>query len=107
MSNSGSNIKWDAIREISGATITTAYQAFGVPLARDAFRVTVQNQTNGEVYISKDGATDAKKFPSAQGRIEDNKTNDMFYRAGTQFYIRYASLPVGATGWATLEVDYV
>jgi len=107
MSNSGGNIKWDAIREISAATITSAYQTLGAPLARDAFRITLQNQTNGEVYLSKDGTTDGKKFPSAQGRIEDNKTNDMFYRAGTQFYIRYANTPGVPTGWATLEVDYV
>ena len=107
MSNSGSNIKWDAIREISAATITTAYQAFGAPLTRDAFRVTVQNQTNGEIYLSKDNTTDNKKFPSSSGRIEDNKTNDMFYRAGTQFYIRYSAIPGVPTGWATLEVDYV
>lgn len=107
MSNSGSSIKNDAIREIAGSSITTAYQPLGGVFTRDVFRITYTNFTNGDVYLSTDGVTDMMKFSEISARCSDNKTNDMFVKKGTQYYIRFDIDPGPGDGWFTLEAEYV
>ena len=107
MSNTGGSIKNEAVREIAGGSTTNAYQPLGGVFIRNAFRVTVTNWTNGDIYLSTDGVTDMMKMPLLSARILDDKTNDMFRRMGTQIYIRYDMTPGVPTGWATLEVEYV
>ena len=107
MSNTGNSIKDEAIREIAGGSITSAYQPFGGVFTRDAFRLIITNWTNGDVYLSTDGVTDMKKMPLMSARVLDDKTNDMYRKKGTQLYIRYDMAPGVPTGWATMEVEYV
>jgi hypothetical protein len=107
MSNSGSSVKNEAIREIAAGSITGVYQVLGGVFTRDAFRVTITNNTNGDIYLSTDGSTNMIKMPTTSGRILDDKTNDMFRKSGTQFYIKYSSVPGAPAGWAALEVEYV
>lgn len=107
MSNTGNSIKDDPLREIAGGSITATYQSLGGVFTRDVFRMTVTNWTNGDVYLSTDGVTDMKKFAAFSGRCTDNKTNDMFIKAGTQWYVRYDMLPGAPTGWFALEAEYV
>lgn len=107
MSNSGNSIKNEAIREIVSTSITGVYQPLGGIFTRDAFRIWLTNNTNGDIYLSTDGITDMMKMPQGSGRVSDDKTNDMFRGKRTQFYIRYDSVPGTPTGWASLEVEYV
>ena len=110
MSNSGNSIKDDAIREIAasgGGGLTTSYQALGPAYLRDSFRTWFTNNTNGDIYLSTDGVTNMKKLPANSGRAADEKTNDMFRKQGTQWYIKYASAPGTPVGWAAIEVEYV
>lgn len=107
MSNSGSSIKNDAIREIAAGSITGVYQPFGGPYLRDSFREWFTNNSNGDIYFSTDGVTDMLKFPAQSGRAYDNKTDDMFRKTGTQWHIRFDSVPAVAAGWAGLEVEWV
>ena len=107
MSNSGNSIKDEAIRELAAGSITTSYQVLGGVFLRDAFRLVLTNNTNGDIYLSTDGVTNMKKLPASSGRITDDKTNDMFRKTGTQWYIKYASAPGAPTGWAAIEVEYV
>lgn len=107
MSNSGNSIKNEAIREIASGSLTTAYQVLGGIFTRDAFRIWLTNNTNGDIYLSTDGITDMMKMPALSGRVYDDKTNDMFRGKRTQFYIRFSSLPGVPSGWAGLEVEYV
>jgi hypothetical protein len=107
MSNTGNSIKNEAIREIAGGTVTGTYQLFGSVFTRDAFRLTIQNWTNGDVYLSTDGVTDMIKMSLFSARVLDDKTNDMYRKKGTQFYIRYDMAPGAPSGWATMEVEYV
>ena len=108
MSNSGNSIKHDAIREIDASSLTTSYQNLGGVLLRDAFRIWVTNNTNGDIYITHtDNTQDEMKLPAQSGRAYDNKTNDMYFKSGTQFEIRFDSAPGVPSGWAALEVEYV
>ena len=107
MSNSGNSIKNEAIREIAVSSLTTNYQVLGSVFTRDVFRTWMTNNTNGDVYLSTDGVTDMMKFPALSGRANDDKTNDMFRKKGTQFYIRLASVPGNPSGWFGLEAEYV
>lgn len=107
MANSGNSIKHDAIREIAAVSLTTAYQPLGGVFLRDIFRLTYTNWTFGDVYLSTDGVTDMMKFSSISARCSDNKTNDMFVKSGTQYYIRFESAPADLGGWFALEAEYV
>jgi hypothetical protein len=107
MSNSGSSVKDDAIREIAAGSITGSYQPLGGPYLRDSFRLWLTNNTNGDIYLSTDGVTNMKKLPAQSGRALDDKTNDMFRKHGTQWYIKYASVPGAPAGWFAAEVEYV
>ena len=107
MSNTGNSIKDDAIREIAGTSITGSYQPLGGVYLRDSFRLWLTNATNGDIYISTDGVTDMKKLPANSGRAFDDKTNDMYRKKGTQWYVRYAVAPLTPTGWVAAEVEYV
>lgn len=106
MSNTGGSLKLDPIREIAAGSITTSYQVLGGPLLRDGLRLWMINNTNGDIYISTDGTTNMMKFPAASGRALDEKTNDMFRKTGTQFYIKFDSAPGAPAGWFGLEVEY-
>jgi hypothetical protein len=107
MSNTGNSVKIEAVREIAAASITGTYQPLGSVFTRDAFRLWLTNDTNGDVYISTDGVTDMRKFAALSARAADEKTDDMYTKKGTQYYIRYAAVPVTPEGWFALEVDYV
>lgn len=108
MSNTGNSIKDEAIREIAAGSITTNYQNLGGPFLRDAFRLWMTNATNGDVYLSTDGVTNHKKMPASSGRANDDKTNDMYRKAGTQWRIKFDTIPTPSpTGWFGLEVEYV
>jgi uncharacterized protein YycO len=110
MSNSGNSIKNEAIREMPASgvgAITTSYQALGGVFTRDVFRTWMTNNTNGDIYVSTDGVTDMMKFATTSGRAFDDKTNDMFRKKGTQFYIRFDVAPGAPAGWFALEAEYV
>ncbi len=107
MANTGNSIKHDTIREVAASTLTTSYQPLGVVFLRDVFRLTYTNFTFGDVYLSTDGVNDMMKFSTISARCSDNKTNDMYVKAGTQYYIRFDVVPVNTGGWFTLEAEYV
>jgi hypothetical protein len=107
MANSGNSIKWDAVREIAAASLTTSFQNLGGVFLRDSFRIWVTNNTNGDLYFTTDGSTNMLKVPAFSGRAYDNKTNDMFLRSSTQMQVKWVVAPGAPTGWAAVEVEYV
>lgn len=107
MSNSGNSVKIEAIRELAAASLTTSFQALGGVFTRDAFRVWLTNNTNGDVYWSIDGTTNNMKMPAFSGRAYDEKTNDMYRKSGTQYSVKWDVAPGAPTGWVGLEVEYV
>ena len=107
MSNTGNSIKNEPIREIAGGSITGVYQPLGSIFTRDVFRLVMTNYSNGDIYLSTDGVDDMIKMSAISARALDDKTNDMYRKKGTQFYIRYDQVPGAPTGWVTLEAEYV
>lgn len=108
MANTGNRIKWEPIREIDSASLTTSFQNLGGVFLRDSFRVWITNNTNGDIYLTDDGSNDKLKLPPQTGRAYDNKTNDMYLGAGSQWQVRFADpAPVSPTGWVGLEVEFV
>lgn len=107
MSNTGNSIKDEPIREIDVGSLTTSYQPLGAVFTRDCFRVWITNNTNGDMYLSTDGVTDQKKMPAGSGRAYDDKTNDMYRKKGTQWYVRLDAIPATPTGWVALEAEFV
>lgn len=106
MSNTGNSIKDEAIRELAAGAITGVYQPLGAVFTRDCFRLWFTNNTNGDIYLSTDGVTNHKKMPATSGRAADDKTNDMYRIHGTQWYIKYDSVPAVPAGWFGLEGEY-
>jgi hypothetical protein len=105
MSNSGNSVKNEAIREVAFGSITAGYVALGAPLTHDAFRVTVFNNTDTSIYFTVDPAMNTRKQPRKSGRILDDKTDDMYCKAGTQFYVKYDTVPTEESFW--IEIEYV
>jgi len=115
MSNSGNSVKDDAIREVAstnaaliaaGAGNPGTYVKLGGVFLRDSFKQWWTNNSNGDVYFSTDGVTDMKKMPALSGRANDDKTDDMYRKKGTQWWIRYATVPAAPSGWVAMEVEY-
>ena len=107
MSNSGNRTKWDPIRELASASLTTSFQPLGGIFTRDSFRVWITNNTNGDIYLTDDGISNKMKIPALTGRAYDNKTNDMFMGSGTQWQVKWDSAPGVPSGWVAMEVEYV
>lgn len=105
MSNTGLSVKNEAVREVAFGSINAAYTSLGAVLANDAFTVSIFNDTDVNIYVSTDAATDHFKIAAQTGRVFDYKTNDMYRKAGTQFSIkREAGAPTVGSFW--IETEY-
>ena len=105
MSNTGSSVKWNPIREIDASLLTNVYQPIGTVFLQDCFMIWFLNNTNADVYLSVNGTFDQIKLPMYTGRSLDLKTNDMYLIAGTQFYIRLSQIGP-ASGWFSIEAEF-
>lgn len=108
MSNSGNSLQNENLREVAFGDITDGYVALGAPLTHDAFRVTVWNNTDADLYFTVDPSRDTRKQPGKSGRVLDDKTDDMYTKAGTQFYVKYetgSDAPTEKSFW--IEIEHV
>ena len=107
MSNTGNYIKNENLREVASADITTSYVALGAPLQHRAYIVTVFNNTNGDVYFTKDPLRDTKRQAAKSGRISDYKSDDAVDGKDEQYYVKWAGTPPASpTGDFWIEVEY-
>lgn len=111
MSNSGNGFKNEGIREIAASSLTASYQNLGSVTSHRAYRITIINDTNGDVYLRKESdpvGVNTRRFPAQSGRVLDDKTNDAVESIGTQYSVMWAGTPPGApTGSFWIEVEYV
>lgn len=101
-------LKYETRRDFAGASLTTAYQAWGSPLANPARIVKVVNGTNKDLSISTNGVDDMDIVVSSTGAVTDltaarNHNDGAYFAAGTQFYIKSTA---AGTGTAYLVVIY-
>ena len=107
MSNSGNYIKNEAIREVASSGLTTTYAALGGPLEHRAYIVNAVNNTNGDVYLTRDNTRNEKRIPAQSGRISDYKCDDAVDGKDTQYYVKWAGTPPAMpSGDFWLEVEY-
>jgi hypothetical protein len=95
----GSNIvRFDAVRSVPLASITSSYTPIGAPLGHAMRVLHFINNTNGDMMVSFDGTTDnvpvlAEGF-SLYDLTSDQDTNESFrYQIGTQLYVKYITAP--------------
>ena len=104
---SGSNIvRFDMLRSVAGASITSSYTAFGIPFAHAMRVLHFVNDTNALIYVSFDGVNDNAVLLASQSfalydLTSDQDANESFrYQNGTQVYLKYvgsAPSPVAGT----------
>lgn len=104
----GTRVSFDAIRELAFGSVTGTYAALGVPTADHVRLITLQNQTNEQIYISFDGTTNHLRLASNSFKLLDlsaNKVRDdgLFIASGTQIYVKYVST-LGASGSVWAEI---
>ena len=107
MANTGNSVKVEEIREVAFGDITSSYVALGDPLGHDAFRITFINTTDVDVYFSIDGMTNQRRAAAMSARVMDDKTDDMYTKKNTQFYVKYAGVSDPTVGSFWIEVEYV
>ncbi len=88
MSNTGAQIKPEAIREIAFGDLTTSYQPFGPPFERPVRVFTMDNDLDNDVYLTLDPTEDQFRCRPEESKIWDLKTNDILINPGDQLYIR-------------------
>ena len=107
----GSNIvRFDAVRSVPIASITTSYTALGSAFGHPMRVLHFINDSNGTYMISFDGVTDnvpvlAESF-SLYDLTSDEDSNEVFrYQEGTQLYIKSLVTPSAVAG--TTNTFYV
>lgn len=106
----GTRATFDAVREVAFGSIGAAYAAVGTALTDHARLVRFVNQTDAQVYISTDAATDGIRMAANSFFILDlssNKVRDdgLFLPVGTTFYAkRVSGAPTSGSLW--IEVVY-
>lgn len=106
----GTRVVFEAIREIAAAAITATYTAVGPATIDHTRLVSINNSTNGEVYISLDGIVNHLRLAPNSFKLFDltaNKVQDdgLFIAEGTIFYIKYVTA-APTTGNLWIEVLY-
>ena len=95
-------VRFDALRSVAIASITTSYTALGLPLAHAMRVLHFINDSNGVYLISFDGVNDntiilANGF-ALYDLTSDQDMNESFrYQNGTQIYIKYVVAPTTET----------
>lgn len=102
----GTRVAFDTVRELAFGSITGTYTALGTPLTDNTRLISLQNQTDQQIYISFDGVNDHLRMAQNSFKLLDlsaNKVRDdgLFIANGTQIYIKFVST-LGSEGnfWA-------
>jgi hypothetical protein len=91
-------VRFDAVRSLPIASITSSYQPLGVVFGHAMRVIHFINDSNGTYMISFDGTTDncpiLNNGFSLYDLTSDEDTNESFrYEKGTQLYIKYLVAP--------------
>lgn len=86
-------LSWETLRTFNSATLTGSYQAFGVALTQEPFKLKMINNSTSTVTVSIDNATDIDVAPAGSFWLYDeciygNAGNMPTLPIGTQIYIK-------------------
>jgi len=94
-------MRYEPMREISGASVTGTYQAIGSPLNNPLQLIIFQNTTSQNARISLDGITDFLYLPANTSFVIDISTNStfedgLFLGAETTVFVKDDGVALGA-----------
>lgn len=100
MANTGVNIQPEPVRNVAFGSLTSSFVALGPTVSRPISEMTLINETNSAVEVSRNGVDVHWRISPGTARTLDTATNDLLVVPGTQFYVRYAQFPasVAPTG---------
>lgn len=101
----------EPIRTLAFGDISGSYAAVGTPLAYPCRIICLSNNTEGDMFFSRDGSTDELFVAAGSFKLFDVQTNhrpvneDSFvFHAGTQWYVKQITAPV--SGSVYIETIY-
>jgi len=90
----------DPLRTVAFGTLTGSFQPIGPPQEFQARIICFTNTSDGDVIFSRDGTTDELIVPAGGFKLFDITTNhrpvnqdDFCFPIGTQWYVRYVTVP--------------
>lgn len=92
-------VNFDVIRTIAHGSISGSYAAVGTPLGFPVRLICFTNNTDGDMFISVDGANNCLFIAAGSFKLFDIGTNRVHaapiwsIASGTQFYIMQSSAP--------------
>ena len=97
MSNTGTRLKPEAIREVAFGALNATYTQVGAAISGPLRMVIFNNMTDQDVYVSMDGTTNHFRVVAGSFKLLDLKTNDAFFNTDQVFYAKYVSAPASGT----------
>jgi hypothetical protein len=102
----------EPLRSLAFGSISGSYAAVGTPFANPCRLICFSNNTEGDMFFSRDGSTDElfvaagsfKLFDIASNQKNTNQS-DLVFEQGTQWYVKQSTAPV--SGAVYIEVLYV
>ena len=103
-------LRAEAVREVAFGTLTNVLAAVGAATTHIGRIVKFTNNTDQDIYVSLDGATNHFRLPSNSFLLFDVSTNqstkdNFFIPEGQVFYMRWVAV-APTSGWAAIEYCY-
>jgi hypothetical protein len=102
-------IAWETLRKLDASTLTTSYQAVGVPNTQSGYIIKMVNTSSSIVLISIDGVNDIDVLPGGSFWLYDEyKGIDReFVPQGTRFFVKLETGSAATAGFIYLVSQYL
>lgn len=101
----------EPIRSLAFGGISGSYATVGTPTSNPTRLICFTNNTDGDMFFSRDGTTDELFVAAGSFKLFDVSTNhrpvnqdDLVFRSGTQWYVKQSTAP--SEGSVYIEVLY-
>ena len=102
----------EPVRSLAFGSISASYATVGTPFVHASRIICFSNNTQGDVFFSRDGSTDELFVASGSFKLFDISTNhraanqsDLVFVKGTQWYVKQITAPT--SGSVYIETIYV
>lgn len=90
----------ESLRSLAFGSISGSYAAVGTPFDYPSRLICFTNNTDGDMFFSRDGVTDELFVAAGSFKLFDVSTNhrpvnedDLVFRKGTQWYVKQSTAP--------------